>query len=92
MKISIVFTEGAKQIMMTPETPHEKTALSYIAPNDVLKTVSKPKRFMGTFADDPSDHVSYQIYQCKGGYYRAFETADSLMFVIEEPKNKKEEK
>lgn len=87
MKISIVFTEGVKQIMMTPENDHEKMALKYILPNDVLKTVSKTRSYMGTFADK-YDHVNYQVAKCEGGYYRAFETEDSLMFVIEDDSEK----
>ena len=79
MKISLVITEGAKQIMMTPETEHERAALRMIAPGDTLRTVSQ----WGSFGDERK-HVSYQVGKCEGGYYRAFETRDSLMLVITE--------
>jgi len=79
MKISIVLTDGAKQIMMTPETDHEKEALKMIAPDDVLKVVSR----WGSFGNE-REHTQYQISKCQGGYYRPFETRESLMFVIEQ--------
>jgi hypothetical protein len=84
MKISIVFTEGAKQIMMTPETDHEKQALKYIAPDDELKVVSQK---WGSFVEK-REHVDYQVAKCQGGYYRLFNSEDSLMFVIEKSQEK----
>ena len=80
MKISLVITEGAKQIMLTPETNHEKEALAYIAKDDVLRTV---RQVRGAFAS-VDEHVDFQVAECQGGYYRAFETEDSLMFVIKQ--------
>jgi len=80
MKISIVFTEGAKQIMMTPQTEHEKAALKHIAPDDELKVVGR----WGSFGLGHSEHVSYSVGKCQGGYYRPFHEDDSMMFVIEE--------
>ena len=84
MKISIVITEGGKQIMLTPETDHEKQALKLIDTSDVLRVVSK----MGTFGQRESSHVSYQVAKCQGGYYHMFPEEDSLMFVIDD--NEKE--
>ena len=75
--------------MMTPETKTEKEALRYIAPDDELKVVSK----MGTFAyENKAIHVQYQVAGCEAGYYRVFETKESLMFVIKDKKNKGGEK
>ena len=79
MKISVLITNGAKQVMLTPEGKHEREALKLINPKGVLKVVSR----WGSFADEHS-HLNYQVAKCEGGYYRAFETTDSLMFVIEE--------
>ena len=87
MKISIVITEGAKQIMMTPETKVEKEALKFIAPDDKLKVVSKHRVGWGSFGDD-YDFLEYQVGKCQGGYYRPFEARDSLMFIIEDKKDK----
>ena len=83
MKISIVLAEGEKQIMMTPETEHERQALKMIAPEDTLQAVSK----WGTFDDKPR-HADFNISKCQGGYYRRFAEKDSLMFII----SKKEDK
>jgi hypothetical protein len=85
MKISIVLAEGAKQIMMTPETEHEKMALKMISTDDVLRVVSK----WGTFQSEPV-HAGYQVNMCQGGFLRMFEAKESLMFVIEnKPKEEK---
>lgn len=79
MKISIVLTDGYKQVMMTPENDHEKKALKMIAPDDVLKGVSK----WGTF-DNERQYMKETVAMCQGGYLRRFAQEDSLMFVIEE--------
>ncbi len=85
MKVSIVLTDGAKQVMLTPETEHEKMALKMIAPTDTLKAVSK----WGIFCGGEPKHMGMQVAQCHGGYYRMFPEAESLMFVIEEEKNER---
>lgn len=79
MKISLVISEGTKQIMMTPENEFEREALKYIKPTDRLQVVAK----WGTYDDKPS-HYSYNTEKCQGGYLRRFATEDSLMFVIED--------
>ena len=79
MKISIVIVEGAKQIMLTPETEHEKQALKFINPQDTLKVVSR----WGSFTNEYK-HAELQVEKCKGEYLRAFSDKDSLMFLVEE--------
>lgn len=81
MKISIVIVEGAKQIMLTPESDHEKQALGIINPEDTLKVVSR----WGTFTSE-YEHSKLQVEKCEGGYLRAFSEEDSLMFLIEDTK------
>ena len=81
MKISIVIVENAKQIMLTPETEHEKLCLKIINPKDELKVVSK---WGGFYSDDKYTHAKLQVEKCKGGYLRAFSDEDSLMFLIED--------
>ena len=81
MKISIVIVEGAKQIMLTPETEHEKQALKFINPKDELKVVSR----WGSFSNE-HNHANLQVEKCQGGYLRAFSKEDSLMFLIEDKK------
>lgn len=85
MKISLIITNDAKQVMMTPETDQEREALKWISPNDTLEVVAK----MGTLFDNETGHANYQICENQAGYYRIFETAESLMFVIRKKENKK---
>ncbi|MCK4891451.1 MAG: hypothetical protein KAS78_02165 [Candidatus Pacebacteria bacterium] len=85
MKISIVIVEGAKQIMLTPETDHEKQALKFINPENTLKVVSR----WGSFTNDYS-HAQLQVDKCRGGNLRAFSEEDSLMFLIEDKEEEKE--
>ena len=85
MKISILLTDGAKQIMLTPETDHEKQALKMIAPTDEIKIATKWGQY-----DRDYKHTGVYIDKCQGGYYREFENSESLMFIVgpkEEDKN-----
>jgi hypothetical protein len=79
MKISVVIAEGIKQVMMTPETDHERNALKWIAPEDKITVATQ----WGTYDDKPS-HYSYNTHKCQGRYLRRFAEEDSLMFVIED--------
>lgn len=79
MKISVIICEGQKQIMMTPQTDHERRSLKFIHPTDTLQVVSR----VGSF-DDEYQHVKEQVSMCQGGYLRRFPEADSLMFLIED--------
>lgn len=77
MKTAILITEKVKQIMFTPENDAEKEALKYISPNDEIHTVIKK----GTLSDTP-EIFGANVYECRGGYYRAQEQEDSVMFVL----------
>lgn len=77
MKISIVIAEGEKQIMMTPETDHEKQALKFITPTDDIEIASQ----WGTYDNEPT-HFSFNSGKCQGGYIRRFAEKDSLMFIL----------
>jgi hypothetical protein len=81
MQISIVIADGYKQVMMTPENDHEKEAIKFIAPDDILIAVAKK----GTF-DNEESHFGSNVGMCKGGYLRRFAVAESLMFVIKKKK------
>lgn len=78
MKVSVLLIENAKQIMLTPENDHERSALKLIAPGDKIEAEVK----WGTLFDKEPTLRGYEISQCRGGYYRAYENDDSLMFVI----------
>ena len=82
MKVFTILGDNVKQIVFTPETENEKQALRMISPDDEIHTVMK----RGSFHDG-DDVFGVDIYECKGGYYRAREDKDSVMFVIK-PKEK----
>ena len=71
-----------KQIMLTPENDHEKSALKMIAPTDKIEAVSK----WGTF-DREQNTFGYDTYLCQGDYFRRRETNESLMLVITSKKD-----
>lgn len=77
MKISIVISEGEKQIMMTPETDTEKEALKFITPKDDIEIATH----WSTFDDSPSIYSS-NVSKCRGGNFGRFAEEDSLMFVL----------
>lgn len=77
MKLSIVIAEGVKQVMMTPESDHEKEALKWISSTDKIEIA----QHWGTYDDQPK-HFSYNTGKCREGYLRRFAEKDSLMFVI----------
>lgn len=82
MKLSIVIAEGIKQVMMTPETDHEKEGLKWISAKDEIEIA----QHWGAYDDGPK-HFAYNTAQCQGGYLRRFAEQDSLMFVLT-PKKK----
>jgi len=84
MKISVVIADGVKQVMMTPESDHEREALRWIAPSDSVEIATAK---WGTF-DDEAKHYAYNAAMCQAGYLRRFATENSLMFVLK-PKDKK---
>jgi hypothetical protein len=77
MKTAILITDGVKQIMFTPENDNERQALKMISPDDDIHTVVKT----GSFSDI-NTVFGVDIYECKGGYMRAEEKEDSVMFVL----------
>lgn len=83
MKISVLLIENAKQIMITPENDHEKTALKMIAPGDKIEAVTK----WGQFTDG-EQHAGLEVNKCQGGYYRGYQSSESLMFIVTPKKEK----
>lgn len=78
MKTAILLADGVKQIMFTPETENEKEALKLITPNDDIHTVIK----RGSFVSDHDKVFGANVYECQGGYMRAEEDEESVMFVL----------
>lgn len=75
----MVLSEGAKQIMITPETDHEKKCLEMIDPESELEIVTR----WGSFTNE-YEHAKLQVSECQGGNLRAFSDEDSLMFLIKD--------
>lgn len=85
MKIAVLLVDGAKQIMLTPETEHERASLKMIAPTDRIEAVTK----WGHYAyDNGPKHYGIEVAQCQGGYYREFPNSESLMFIVTDQKDK----
>jgi len=87
MKISVLLLDNAKQIMLTPENDHERSALKLIAPDDNIEAVTK----WGTFYDHEDGTFGLEVGMCRGGYYRGYADSDSLMFLVT-PNTKKPDK
>jgi hypothetical protein len=81
MKTAILIANGVKQIMFTAENNAEKEALKYISPDDDIHTVVK----RGSFYDG-DEIFGVNIYECRGGYMRAEQSKESVMFILT-PKN-----
>ena len=88
MKTAILLADGVKQIMFTPETDSECKALKLITPDDNIHTVIKAGNF---YDKGRSEIFGVDVYECRGGYYRAEEKEDSVMFVLTPKKIKKVE-
>ncbi len=84
MKTAILLADGVKQIMFTPENDNEKQALNMINHSDHVEVAIKK----GSFWNGDKERFGAAIYECQGGYLRAEERSDSVMFVLT-PKNPK---
>lgn len=86
MKIAVLLVEDAKQIMITPENDHERSALKMIAPGDKIDAVVKWGSFGG---GDSLRGVHVGLNQA--GYYRQWEDSESLMLIVSKPKQETKE-
>jgi len=84
MKTAIVFSEGIKQIIFTPENDDEKQALKLITTDDDISLAV----CSGSFGEDRFKPFSVNINKCHGGYLRAYSDDNSIMLVLS-PKEKK---
>lgn len=85
MKTAIIFADGIKQIMFTPENDSEKQALQLITPDDNIYLALKHGSFFGSGLTDMPFHA--HIAKCQGEYLRAFTDEESIMLVFS-PKSK----
>lgn len=79
MKTAIIFSDGIKQIMFTPENDSEKQALKLITPNDDIELALMQGNFHSQGEPKP---FAKTINSCQGGYLRAFTSEDSIMLVL----------
>jgi hypothetical protein len=78
MKTAIIFSEGIKQINFTPENDDEKLALKLITTDDNIELAIKE----GSFGEHRYKPFSIDVNTCRGGYLRAFDGDNSIMFVL----------
>jgi hypothetical protein len=84
MKTAVIFSDGIKQIVFTPENDDEKYALSLITPKDDIDLLV----FTGSmYSDSLPKPFAANITMCRGGYLRIFNDSDSRILVLK-PKEK----
>ena len=83
MKTAIIFSEGIKQVVLTPENDEEKFALSLITPNDDIELLLTN----GTMYDMKIKPFTATINESKGEYLRFYSEENSRILVLK-PKKK----
>lgn len=83
MKTAIIFSDGIKQIVFTPENDNEKQTLKLITPDDNISLAVHK----GNFGDKTYQPFTANIGKCRGGYLRVFNDEDSIILVLS-PKEK----
>lgn len=84
MKTAIIFADGLKQIVFTPENNDEKMALKLITPDDNIELAIKT----GSIYDSKSKSLyAGDVKTCRGGYLRIFDGEESVMFVLKPNKH-----
>ena len=79
MRCAVIFADGIKQILFTPENDEERFALKLITANDDISLKIKH----GSFTDRNNFvPAGFTINECQGGYLRMYESADSVMLVL----------
>lgn len=88
MKTAIVFCDGIKQIIFTPENKEESEALALFTTQDNIELAVHT----GSFGEASFRPFTPIIQKCQGGYLRVFNNQESIMFVwTPKTESKKEE-
>lgn len=87
MKTAIVFADGIKQIIFTPENDDERAALRHFSSNDRVELAVKNGDF---YAREEKVPFRATVQMCHGGFLRAFSDRDSIMFVLSPRSDPKE--
>ncbi len=85
MKTAVIFSDGIKQIVFTPENDQEKYALSLLTPADDIELLITN----GSFGDKNNRPFTATVNSCRGGFLRIFSDEDSRILVLK-PKEKKD--
>lgn len=78
MKTAIVFADGLKQIILTPENDDEKKALKLITPQDDIELAVHT----ASFGEARFKPFTVKINESKGGYLRTYDDTESIMLVL----------
>ena len=82
MQTAIIFSDGVKQIVFTPENKDERYALSLLTPSDDIELLVTN----GSFGEERYKPFTSTVSQCKAGYLRLFSDENSRILVLK-PKN-----
>ena len=86
MKTAVIFADGVKQIIFTPENKDEKYALSLLTPNDDIELLIQN----GSFGEERFKPFTATVDPCQGGWLRLYLDNESRILVLK-PKKKEDE-
>lgn len=84
MKTAVIFADGVKQVVFTPENDEEKYALSLLTPNDDIELLITN----GSFGEKNYKPFTATINNCRGNYLRVFSDENSRILVLKPKDNK----
>lgn len=85
MKTAVIFADGIKQVIFTPENNDEKYALSLLTPTDDIELLITN----GSFGDKYNRPFTATVSSCQGGYLRVYQDSDSRILVLKPKSNEK---
>lgn len=83
MKTAVIFCDGTKQIIFTPENDSEKFALGMLTANDDIELLLKS----GGFGDEYNEPFTATVNHCQSGFLRLYGEEYSRILVLR-PKQK----
>lgn len=85
MKTAIIFSDNTKQIILTPESESEKTAIGMITENDNIEIALKNGSIYS--CGNQEEIFTASLKQSRGGYLRVYNDDNSIILVLT-PKTK----
>lgn len=86
MKTSIIFSDNTKQIVLTPETESEKTAMSMFTESDNIDIALREGDIYSCQTNRP---FTGQFSECRRKYLRFFDDDKSIILVLTPKKEQK---